>query len=88
MVSTKQLAEEAASLVERVRDTGEEVVVVEGGEPAAILISPAEFDALREHRRFVAAVEEGLADVETGRVLTTDELKQSLDAEFGKITWQ
>jgi hypothetical protein len=47
-----------------------------------------EFAALREHRRFSAAIGEGLADVDAGRVLTTQELKKSFEAEFGPIAWQ
>ena len=45
-----------------VHDTGDAVVVLQGGEPAAVLIGATEFAALREHRRFLAAIGEGLAD--------------------------
>jgi predicted transcriptional regulator len=62
--------------------------IAEGGRPAAVLVTAEEFAAYREHRRFVDAVNEGLADVEAGRVLTTDELKASLEAEFGSIAWR
>ena len=88
IVSTHQLAAGADALVKRVRDTGQAVMVTDNGEPAAVLVTPAEFAALREHRRFVAAVEEGLTDAEAGRVMTTDELKASLEAELGPIAWQ
>jgi hypothetical protein len=71
-----------------VHDTGEAVVVLQGGEPAAVLICATEFAALREHRRFLAAIGEGLADLNAGRVLTTQELKKSFEAEFGPIAWQ
>jgi hypothetical protein len=37
---------------------------------------------------FLAAIGEGLADVNAGRVLTTQELKKSFEAEFGPIAWQ
>lgn len=87
-VSIRELAEDAASLVRRVRDSGESIMVIEDGEPAAVLVSTAELALLREQYRFVSAVEEGLADVEAGRVMTTDELKQSLEAELGPIAWQ
>jgi prevent-host-death family protein len=88
IVSTRQLAEDAAGLVKHVRDSGQAVMVVEDGEPAAVLVTAAEFALLREQRRFLAAIDEGLADVDAGRVMTTDELKQSLEAEFGPIAWQ
>jgi prevent-host-death family protein len=87
-VSTAELSERAEELVRRVHDTGDAVVVLQGGEPAAVLIGATEFAALREHRRFWAAIGEGLVVVDAGRVLTTQELKKSLEAEFGPIAWQ
>ena len=87
-MSTQQLAAAADDLVRQVRDTGQAVMVTDDGEPAAVLVTPAEFAVLREHRRFVAAVEEGLADARAGRTLSTNELKASLEAERGPIQWQ
>jgi prevent-host-death family protein len=87
-ISTTELSERAAELVKRVHETGDAVIVVQDGEPAAVLIDASEFAALREHRRFLGAVRAGLADVEAGRVLTTPEIKKSLDAEFGPIAWR
>jgi prevent-host-death family protein len=84
-VTTIELAEHAAEIVRRVHETGDAVVVVQDGEPAAVLVGPEEFAALREHRRFLAAIDEGLADADAGRVLTTQDLKKSLEAEFGPI---
>ena len=36
----------------------------------------------REHDRFLAAVREGLADAEAGRVIEDEDLAAELDAEF------
>jgi len=88
VVSASQLAAQASALVKGVRETGQPVVVTEDGEPAAVLVTPAEFAAIGEHRRFVAAVEQGLADVEAGRIVTTEELKRGLEAELGPIAWR
>jgi prevent-host-death family protein len=87
-ISTAELSENAADLVRRVRETGEAVIVVQDGQPAAVLVDATEFAALREHRRFLESIGEGLADVEAGRVVTTEELKRSFEAEFGSIAWQ
>jgi hypothetical protein len=72
----------------RAFDTRDAIVVLQGGEPAAVLIGATQSAALREHRGFLAAIGEGLADVNAGRVLTTQELKKSFEAEFGPIAWQ
>lgn len=37
-----------SSLVEAVRTTDEEVVITKNGSPAAILVSPGEFESLKE----------------------------------------
>ena len=87
-ISTAELSEKAAELVKRVHETGDAVIVVQDGEPAAVLVDATEFAALREHRRFLEAINEGTADVDAGRVLTTQELKKSFEAEFGPIAWQ
>ena len=51
-------------------------------------MTPAEFALLQDQRRFVAAVEAGLSDVAAGRVLSTAELKRSLEAQLGPLAWR
>jgi prevent-host-death family protein len=87
-VSSSEFAADATSHVRHVQDTGEPVVVTEDGEPAAVLVSAAEFAELRERSRFVATVEEGLDDVAAERTMTTAELKRSLEKELGPIAWR
>ena len=84
-ITAAELSQRAVELVKRVHETGEAVVVVQDGQPAAVLVGAEEFALLREHRRFVAAIEEGLADANAGRVLSTQELMRSLETEFGPI---
>jgi prevent-host-death family protein len=51
------------------------VVITQNGRPTAVLVSPEDFDDLTEERRLVAAVSDGLADVEAGRVVADEELE-------------
>ena len=67
----------AARLLKRVRSSNRPLVITQNGKPSAVVITPEEFDALSERRRFVAAVEEGLRDAEAGRVVTSEELERS-----------
>jgi prevent-host-death family protein len=67
------------------RDTGRPVIITQNGKPAAVLITPEEFDQFRERERFVESVQRGLADVEAGRVIGDTELSRELDAEFGPL---
>jgi predicted transcriptional regulator len=46
---------------------------------------PAEFDRLSYHARFVAAVDEGLADVARGHLVSDEDVGKLLDARFGAL---
>jgi prevent-host-death family protein len=94
-MSTLQVAEDIvpigefkAHLSERIRDlreTRRPMVITQNGRAAAVMLAPEEFDRLTRHARFVEAVQEGLDDVEAGRVVDDDELGRQLDARFGPL---
>lgn len=68
----------AARLLKALGQSGQSLIVTQNGRPAAVVMSPAEFDRMRERQRFLESVATGLADSEAGRVLTKEELLQSL----------
>jgi antitoxin YefM len=74
----------ASEIVRSLRSRGRPMIITQNGRPAAVLLSPEDFDRLTYRERFVAAVEEGLEDARAGRVVTDAELERVLDAEFGK----
>jgi|SRR5829696_7740265 len=76
---------QASSVLRKLRQSQRPVVITQNGRPAAVLITPEEFDQMRERERFMAAVKEGLADVEAGRVLEDAEVERLLDEEFGSL---
>ncbi len=59
------------------------VVITQNGKPAAVLITPEEYDEMQEHRRFLGAVQEGLEDGKAGRTISDAELDAKLEAELG-----
>ena len=61
------------------------LVVTQNGRPACVVMSPDEFDRMREREAFLEAVAQGLADVQAGRVISNEELRKQLDAEFGPL---
>jgi prevent-host-death family protein len=75
----------AGRVLRRLRDEGRSVVITQHGRPAGVLVSPEEYDRLREHDRFLEAVHEGLADAEAGRTISDEELGASLDDLFGPL---
>src|SRR3954453_20273727 len=75
----------ASSVLRQLKNSQRPVVITQNGRPAAVLITPEEFDSFHERKRFMAAVQEGLSDSEAGRVLEDEEVERLLDAEFGSL---
>ncbi len=73
----------AARLFRQLRAEQRPVIITQNGKPAAVLITPEEFDKIRERERFVKAVQVGLADSDSGRLIDDEELGADLDREFG-----
>ena len=67
-------------VLRQLHETQRPIVVTQNGRPAAVLITPDDFDRLRELDQFLDAVREGLADSEAGRVIDDASLTAELDA--------
>jgi prevent-host-death family protein len=83
-VPVSEFKARAADWLRRIGESGAPVVVTLNGKPAAVLLSPQAFDELTDRARFVAAVSEGLADAEAGRVHPHDEVVKRMKARFGR----
>ena len=83
-MKTLPLAEAKAQLsrlVDRVAETDEEILITRNGRPAAILISPDEYESWKEtravqsDRELMAEIRRGLRDLKKGgRIYTLEEL--------------
>jgi len=60
------------------KDTGHPIVVTQNGKPAAVVLSPEEFDKLNYTKQFVESVNQGLSDIRSGDTYTTAQLKNEL----------
>ena len=83
IVPISRFKTKAAQIFLRLKEDRRPVVVTQNGQAAAVLITPEDFDLLQSQARFLAAVNEGLADSEAGRLIDDDELAEELEAEFG-----
>jgi len=79
IISLSDFKNNASKMLHQVQDTNRPMVITQNGRPAAVLMSPAEYDMIIEQTRFVQAVQNGLDDIEHGRVLSDDELDKDLD---------
>ena len=75
----------ASQLFRRLREGQRPMIITQNGKPAAVLITPEEFDRIRERDRFAEAVSAGLADTAADRLIVDEELGAELDAEFGPL---
>jgi prevent-host-death family protein len=74
-----------SQLFRKLREEQRPLVITQNGKAAAVLITPEEFDRIRERDRFLEAVSAGLADSAAGRLIDDETLKAELDAEFGPL---
>ncbi len=81
-VPVSEFKAQAADWLRKIGETGDPLVVTQHGKPAAVLLSPEAFDQLIEQAGFVAAVNEGLADSEAGRVHPHSEVVKQMKKRF------
>lgn len=83
-VPVRELRNELAAVIDRVADLREHIVITRRGRPAAVLIPVDEYDALEETAEILsdtdtlAAIEQGMREVERGETVTLAELKAEL----------
>lgn len=84
-VPVRELRSELASVIDRVADLREHVIVTRRGRPAAVLIPVDEYEALEESAEILsdaetlAAIDEGLGEIERGETVTLADLRRDLD---------
>ena len=72
-----------AQVLLKLKESDRPIVITQNGRPAAVMVSPKEFDRLLERERFMEAIRDGLADSEAGRLISDKDLDRQLTAEFG-----
>jgi prevent-host-death family protein len=65
-------------IVRRVDETGRPVLLTSHGRGVAVVQALADYEAAQEEREFMRAVVAGLADIDSGRVSTLEEVKRRL----------
>lgn len=80
VVTLAEFKSQAATLLERIGNSAQPLVITQNGKPAGVLLSPAEFDRIQEQEsyRFMAAVNRGLKDADEGNLLNSTQAKSRL----------
>jgi prevent-host-death family protein len=82
------IAEFKATLSDTVRSLSERarpLIVTLNGKPAAVVMSPHEYDRLTYQLRLMKGITEGLADDAAGRTITQEEMGRRLESRFAKL---
>ena len=61
-----------------IRDKKHPVVITQNGRPAAVLITPEEYDKLTYTKIFTESINRGINDITRGDVYTTSEIKDKV----------
>jgi len=68
----------ASSILRSLSDQNRPLLITQNGQAAGVLLAPAEYDALCEREAFLEDIAMGLADVESGRVLSALAVRERL----------
>jgi len=61
-----------------IQNAGRPLIITQNGKPAGVLLSPSDYDELVYKKSFLDSVGRGMANAESGKVYSTQELKAAL----------
>jgi antitoxin YefM len=73
-----------AKYLKEIQEKKNSLIITQNGKPAGVLVSPSEFDELRQTKSFIDSISRGLADSEKGETYTTSQLKKELSSARAK----
>lgn len=68
-----------AKYLKDIRENKNSLVITQNGRPAGVLISPSEYDELRETKLFIESISKGLSDSKQGKVYSTSQMRDELE---------
>ena len=78
IIPVGQFKSDLAKYLKEIREKNNSLIITQNGKPAGVLISPAEFDELRQTKLFIESVSRGLTDSDKGEVFSTSQLRGEL----------
>jgi prevent-host-death family protein len=78
IIPVGQFKSDLAKYLKEIREKNNSLIITQNGKPAGVLISPAEFDELRQTKLFIESVSRGLTDADKGEVFSTSQLRYAL----------
>ncbi len=76
IIPVGQIKTYLAKYLKQVNENKNSLIITQNGKPAGVLISPDEFDQLREIKSFIESISKGLSDSEKGEKYSSGEIKK------------
>ncbi|MGE5315200.1 MAG: type II toxin-antitoxin system Phd/YefM family antitoxin [Acidobacteriota bacterium] len=73
-----------ARYIKEINAQNNSLIITQNGKPAAVLITPVEFDELRHTKAFLDSIARGMHDMEEGDVLSSAQLRSRLKKQRAK----
>jgi len=68
-----------AKYLKEIQEKKNSLIITQNGKPAGVLVSPSEYDELRQTKLFLDSISRGLTDSEKGALYSTAQLKNELN---------
>jgi prevent-host-death family protein len=78
IIPVGQFKSDLAKYLKEIKEKNNSLIITQNGKPAGVLISPSEFDELRQTKLFLESVSRGLKDSDNGEVISTSQLRSEL----------
>ena len=78
IIPVGQFKSDLARYLREIREKNNSLIITQNGKPAGVLISPSEFDELRQTKLFIDSISRGLSDSDQGVVLSTSQIRNEL----------
>jgi len=78
IIPVGQFKSNLAKYLKEIQINQNSLIITQNGKPAGVLISPKEFDELRETKLFIESISRGLANSENDDILTTSQLRSEI----------
>jgi prevent-host-death family protein len=78
IIPVGQFKSNMAKYLNEIRHKKNSLIITQNGKPAGVLISPSEFDELRQTKLFIDSISRGLSDSDKGEIISTSQLKSEL----------
>jgi len=78
IIPVGQFKSDLARYLREIQEKNNSLIITQNGKPAGVLISPSEFDELRQTKLFIDSISRGLSDSDQGEVLSTAQIRSEL----------